>query len=80
MGRFIIELIISTPISTKKKLNMLFCICAHYQNVSHPKSEQKITVETLNSLIWEIYMIQGIINACPYSNEHTGEIVSAYYY
>lgn len=59
---------------------MLFCICAHYQNVSHLKNEQKITIETLNSLIREIYSIQGILNACPYSDEHAGEIVSAYYY
>lgn len=34
-----------------------------------------MTIETLNSVIKEIYHVYGMLNACPYEKRYCGSIV-----
>lgn len=39
------------PMSQNKKMSLMYCLAIHYQNISHKPGMQKMTVQTLNSII-----------------------------
>lgn len=63
-------------ITTHKKLIYLFCLIVHYQNCY----SKKLTCESYNSLLREIYADRMMVNACPYSKRYCGRVLSARYY
>ena len=79
-GKFILELILTAPLSKIKKLSLIYCVAAHYENNSEKAGNQEITVKTLNSLLKEIFLNHGVLNACPFSNKFCGKIVSGCFY
>jgi hypothetical protein len=68
------------PISKLKKLSMLFCIAVHYQNIYQGNNTQRMSVETLNSVISYINKSTGYMNACPFTNKYFGKILYGCYY
>ena len=80
LGKFLFELILSTPISATKKLNLIYCLTVHYQNVTHLSNGQKMSIQTLNSIIREILLNYGVLSACPFSRNSYGQIVSGCFY
>jgi hypothetical protein len=59
---------------------MIFCLCIHYQNIYQGGGSQKMSIETLNSLIGYMLKSTGYINACPFTNKYFGRIIYACYY
>ena len=55
-------------------------MCVHYQNVSHKQGPQKMTLQTLNSVIREIMMNHSFLNSCPFSDYGFGKIISGNFY
>lgn len=55
-----------------KKISMIFCVAAHYQNVYQLGTSRKLSVQTVNSIISEIIRSTGYINACPFKNDFFG--------